>query len=360
MEKVCIFCGQRPINKTREHIIPKWLIELTGNPKRFGFFGFYKKDEDLKEMHLSFDRFTFPACKECNDEFSKLEASTKPVIIGLLEEKPLDDKEINLILTWLDKVRIGLWIGSLYYNNLFGINPKFYISQGAFTRDRMLILYKNNYSKKRLNFIGVHHVFQMLPICFTLIINNYAFTNIAKIFLLSKGFGLAVPKQEYILPSSNPNLIKFIMGSQEINNNIVDFNFEKKCTEFYQPILNKTYLNWILPKLNDEHKKIVFKNAKAGIGYVFYNSDGKIMKYPSVKKDTWIPTTIDMPFLEFFRLIGMQTLEIQNYYFEMGTRMYDPKLESEFQSQKKIALHVNNILKERLYKRDFKEFKLLD
>ena len=69
MGKVCVFCGKKPMEKTGEHIIPQWLIKLTGNPKRFGFFGFYKENNGLKEMHLVFDQFKFPACEKCNKEY---------------------------------------------------------------------------------------------------------------------------------------------------------------------------------------------------------------------------------------------------------------------------------------------------
>jgi hypothetical protein len=30
MAEVCVFCGERPQSKTKEHVIPKWLIEMTG------------------------------------------------------------------------------------------------------------------------------------------------------------------------------------------------------------------------------------------------------------------------------------------------------------------------------------------
>jgi len=356
MEKVCVFCGQRPLEKTREHVIPKWLIELTGDPKRFAFFGHYKGSNDLKEMHLIFDQFTFPACEKCNKGFDELEALAKLVVIDLLKENPLDSKDINLLLTWLDKVRIGLWLGSLFYNNPLGIDPNFYINQGTSTRDRMMIIYKNRIKQKRLNFIGIHHVFRMLPICYTLIINNYAITNIAKIFLLSKGFGLAIPNHEYVL-TSRGNLIMFKPGSQKINYPLVDITFDKNCTEFYQLILEKPFLGKILPKLHTKHKKKVFINEKSGIGKIFYLKDRDLIEYPRKKTKNWIPPSLDMSFLEFFRLIGMQTLEIQNHYFIKGSRMFDSKLEPEFKKQKAFALSINNILLERLRNRDFEEFK---
>ena len=38
-KKICVFCGKKPIEKTNEHIIPLWLIEYTGDPKRKIFLG---------------------------------------------------------------------------------------------------------------------------------------------------------------------------------------------------------------------------------------------------------------------------------------------------------------------------------
>ncbi len=354
MEKVCIFCGQRPYNKTKEHVIPKWLIELTGSPKRYGFFGYYNEDKGPKEMHLSFNDFTFPACEKCNKTYSDLEAKTKPVILELLDEKPLDGKDINIILTWFDKVRIGLWLGSLYYNNILGINPNFYIDQGTFSRDRMVLIYKNKPIKKRLNFIGVYHAFQMHPICFTLIINNFAFTNVAKNLLLSENFGLAVLQEDIIFKRGGAGIIK--KGSQKISYPLVDFNFEKNCTEFYQPNLSDYYSKQIFSMINDEHREKIFISKSSKIGNIFYHRDGSLIKYPTKKNRSWVPPSFDLPFLEFFRIIGMQSLQIQNHYFKKKSIIFDPKLSSEFKKQQQFALKYNNILLERLEKRDFEEF----
>jgi len=34
LEKHCIFCGECPVDKTKEHVFPEWLIKMTGNSKR--------------------------------------------------------------------------------------------------------------------------------------------------------------------------------------------------------------------------------------------------------------------------------------------------------------------------------------
>ncbi|KKN09837.1 hypothetical protein LCGC14_1042600 [marine sediment metagenome] len=49
MEKTCIFCGKSPENKTKERIIPKWLIEFTKqNYEKLPFGPYYKFDDSNK------------------------------------------------------------------------------------------------------------------------------------------------------------------------------------------------------------------------------------------------------------------------------------------------------------------------
>jgi hypothetical protein len=47
--KRCIFCGNPPSAKNKEHVVPKWLIELTGDPKREWYLGLYFGEPRLEE-----------------------------------------------------------------------------------------------------------------------------------------------------------------------------------------------------------------------------------------------------------------------------------------------------------------------
>ena len=66
MEKVCIFCGERPASKNLEHVLPQWLIKLTGHPKRMAKFGYDKDFEKggVVKRSFAFNAFKFPSCKE--------------------------------------------------------------------------------------------------------------------------------------------------------------------------------------------------------------------------------------------------------------------------------------------------------
>src|SRR5450755_2969832 len=128
MEKTCIFCGRRPEAKTKEHVIPKWLIKMTGDPKRKVSFGTYNL-KGKPPTALAFDQLTFPACDECNVAFSDLEGRARTVTEQLLGRGPLTSTDFVCLLDWLDKVRIGMWLGLLWLEgNPWGINPKFHIS----------------------------------------------------------------------------------------------------------------------------------------------------------------------------------------------------------------------------------------
>src|SRR4051812_36563187 len=77
--KQCVFCGLHPAERTKEHVLPLWLIELTGDPKREADFQLWNVTRKF-----SYDQFTARACKECNNEWGKLESQVKPVIEGLV------------------------------------------------------------------------------------------------------------------------------------------------------------------------------------------------------------------------------------------------------------------------------------
>jgi hypothetical protein len=136
MAKTCVFCGQRPESKTKEHVIPKWLIATTGDPKRQVSFGTYNV-KDKAPTALAFDQLAFPACGKCNSDFSRLEDRAKRVVQELLARESLTCVDFNCLLDWLDKVRTGIWLGLLWLEgNPWGIVPKFHISSRLRLHDR--------------------------------------------------------------------------------------------------------------------------------------------------------------------------------------------------------------------------------
>ena len=232
MKKVCIFCGENPVNKNKEHIIPKWLIEMTGDPKRVA--NIFRNGNDY--VRFSWQSYAFPACEECNDYYSDLEAKTKKVIENLLNEKSVCHNDFNILLDWLDKVRIGIWLGNLMLKKV-DLDPNYYINQRIGKKDRVCILYKINDNEKGIGIIGTHTLaFEGCPSCFSLVINNLVLINYSKEVMLLKNMGFPYPN-EYYYDNDYTIFDKINNGTCEIKYPIIDSLLYKPATRFYQSII---------------------------------------------------------------------------------------------------------------------------
>jgi hypothetical protein len=196
-EKRCIFCGNRPSEKNKEHVIPQWLIELTGDPNRIWHLGVKFGDPDKPPRQFAADQYQFPACEACNSRYSKLEDRTKANITKLLNKEGLSAAEWDDLLDWFDKVRIGLFIGNLMLNKDLPIpNPKFFIDQRIGAKDRCVLVYPIRADYVGLHMIGAGDpVFFHQPTAFMLSINNLLFVNLSTDFLLAARMGFPFPRK---------------------------------------------------------------------------------------------------------------------------------------------------------------------
>lgn len=208
--KFCIFCGKTPTNKNNEHVIPQWLIKLTGDPKRVVNFG-----NDILEDIKTFDwsSFKFPSCTTCNDKYSEIEAHVKPIVEKLLLSKELTNIEALLLLDWMDKVRIGLWLGYSYlFEGIEKVNPKFFIDDRVAKKDRALIIHMfNKDAGKGINFFGPETpIFKRHPSCFGLRINNIFLVSISDDYLVSEICGFTpYPKKISITKDGHYHFSRF-------------------------------------------------------------------------------------------------------------------------------------------------------
>jgi hypothetical protein len=188
--KTCIFCGGRPSKKSKEHVLPRWLLRLTGDPKRLARFGPTWEDSH-RIREFSFDAFTFPACRNCNDKFSHLEGRAASVVEALLDDNPLNGLQVSTLLDWLDKVRVGLWLAmSALDGNIANVKPKFYIESRLRMHDRMVAIFRCAPDLPPLNFFGtVGFGFQYSPTCFALKVKHMMLLNASSPFLCSKSLG---------------------------------------------------------------------------------------------------------------------------------------------------------------------------
>lgn len=351
MEKTCIFCGKSPENKTKERIIPKWLIEFTKqNYEKLPFGPYYKFDESNKlilDFHtFYFKNFVYPACETCNNENSELERRAKVVVLKLLNKKPLCNIDFNLLLTWFDKIRIGLYIANIYNSqNIFGIQPKFYINQGAQSKDRMLLIYKMHDREDYLLFGGVGlPAFIHYPLSFFLIINNFGFLNICDDFLLAKRFGLPYPEKRFLWYDQNFEVL--VPGTNKIEYPVINIKYQETCTQIYQPILNNSLKNLIKKKSSENHYKQVFSTTDSKFGKIFYKKPNMpIQEYQKEENQDWIPSKNEIltkgNIMEYLTLIS---LKVQNHYlFEYGVEIALER--SRVINQKfKLAIELNKAI----------------
>lgn len=184
----CVFCGLRPESKTKEHVIPLWLIELTGNPNRTIRVG------SFEQKRFAFDQLVFPACESCNATYSELEQNVKPIMLRLLNGKPINEPQAETLLDWFDKIRIGLWLGGLMlFKNPSGIDPNYYIStrERIQNRDRILYIARANEGERALSFHAIDDfVFQHVPCFMLLYVNGLSFVSASFVGLCGSALGL--------------------------------------------------------------------------------------------------------------------------------------------------------------------------
>lgn len=241
--KTCIFCGNPPTEKNKEHVIPQWLIELTGNKTRPIIANFDKATR--KPRKYSFKAFTFPACESCNTKYSHLEAQAKNVLTKVVDQHQVTVNEISTLLDWFDKVRIGLWMAQYHLDrNPGGISPNFYISTRIGVKDRALGVARLNGMPNGINWVGVETpLFLRSPSCFGIRINDLVFLNISFEFLLSKTLGFPFPSNYVFLPKDRRCEVEITHGHELITMPVLPFSPGLNMQWMLQPILNSELLN---------------------------------------------------------------------------------------------------------------------
>jgi len=239
MAKYCVFCGEPPTEKNKEHVLPRWLIELTGDPNRKARLGFRFGTESPADFReFAFDQFTFPACEACNLEHSNLEAHAKDLMLHVLASNALEPKEISALLDWFDKVRVGLWLGFHQLNkNFFDVKPNFHIARRIGQFDRALFIQQSDFSGTRLSFGGVDTpAFSYVPSAFTLIVNNFYFTNLSSAFLLARRLGFPYPRDMSLLPDRQETFSELQSGRERVMRPVLQHTLPKQSVAIYQPM----------------------------------------------------------------------------------------------------------------------------
>ena len=166
--------------------MPKWLLKLTGDPRRNATFSL------SQPIEFSYQNFTVPACEACNATGAILESSCRPVVEKLLCRDLITADEGAILLDWADKVRIGLWLAGLMLGkNPAGIEPHFHINIRTGEKDRILYLMDTTQQTKALRFHPIDDpIFHHAPQFGFLQINHICFAMLSGLGVVAGTLGL--------------------------------------------------------------------------------------------------------------------------------------------------------------------------
>ncbi len=275
--KFCIFCGQPPSDKNKEHVLPQWLIKLTGDPKRTARFGFISQPgQPSTPREYSFDRFTFPACEACNTKHSFLENQAKSVVEKLLNRRAVDSGELSSLLDWFDKVRVGLWLGFQQLSkNSLDVEPNFHIEKRIGQFDRMVIVERYAPAEKRLSMGGVDTpAFGITPSAFTLTINDLLFTNISFSCLVARRLGFPYPSDSQLSRDREGFMHQFEKGRRRVMRPVLQRSIRERGVILYQPMFANGLVDGEVSEYDDPYVRAHSLDYDKGIGSVFIESRG--------------------------------------------------------------------------------------
>lgn len=263
MRKMCVFCGHRPVDKNKEHVIPQWLIRETGRTK--------SPIIDSPDKKIGFMAFTMPACTACNERYSKFESAAQLVMQKVLGGVSVNATEINTLLDWFDKVRVGLWLAGAYLNpEKYDFQPKISIDTRVGKLDRALIVEKIDMpaTDKGILIEGLDSpIFVYSPSVFQMLINNYSFTSASCENLVSNKLGFPIIT-DVTLVSGGRTSGKLQSGREKVTHPVIkDFAPSDNQIILYQPIFSQFKNN---PVCKTKYVQKYSLDYDAGVGGIFY------------------------------------------------------------------------------------------
>ncbi len=254
--KRCVFCGAAPDTKTKEHVLPVWLIEATGDPKEPVPLGMDRRTGKVR--FFPFKSLVLPACKACNEAFATLEASAARVVKAIFAREDLTENDARTLLDWLDKVRIGLWLWELSMGpQQLRIEPRFHVFQRLREKDRLVFVVPLDDDLRGLSFFGTQtRAFVLSPSCFGLAINNVAFLNVSFDYLLARRLGFPYMEDWHALGRGKPEFAFLRIGTGEINPPMLPGRLQMPGITFGQCLFG--------PNLEETQTRNLYQTAAVG------------------------------------------------------------------------------------------------
>lgn len=311
MAQFCIFCGKKPENKNKEHVIPQWLSKETNRYKRVCHL------DGVTDKQIPFSQLTFPACTECNSKFAQLESQAQSILADIRAGKSLDAMQIHTFLDWMDKIRVGLWLGELTLSNqIEQANPKFHIADRVGLKDRVLMIERIADFGKGLAFVGVAtDLFLDSPSVFQLIIDNYVFTSASEHGLVSGKLGFPNVSKIHKSDDRVKNYSDVTPGrNRAVHPVVMNMMASPMRTIIYQPIFRAFNADqrqmWDNPYVRAH--SLSFEH---GVGGIFYQKNNNTVQYLDGESRVNISPKQDTPYCDVEK-VYLRTLSLQNYVLE--------------------------------------------
>lgn len=354
--RFCVFCGKPPENKNKEHVLPQWLIELTGAPNRVVNFGI--NYENNKVINFAWSQFVVPACEACNSSYSDLENQVKPLIEKTLSREAIKAKEWIIVFNWLDKVRVGLWLAyHLIQKNPTQLEPRYFIDNRINTKDRMLCVYPVKNNRDGLNGFGAETLlFHRNPSSIALRINDIIIINMSSDSLFLGRCGFPFPKTRRInLEKENEGTIltSNYAFTEKIKHPILRQSIIKPSVHLYQPII-QTDINGNYPEvdssteyLQSDFIKMHTIKGEEGHGILFRQFSDKVI--PIYDKNELIEfDEINQSQSRPLYKILAQVFDFQIYCHQLNeVHCSDKQIMRNHIEKDKMLIKINKILKSR-------------
>lgn len=279
-------------------MIPTWLIELTGDPKRRVRIGLdLTSTPPLKKREFAFDSFTFPACEECNSSFSDLESRAKRIVTRMLERRPLTFADLTIFMDWLDKVRVGLWLGGIMLNkNCHGVRPSFHIQRRIGSADRFVAIYETDDDKSEgLSWGGTDSpAFHFMPSCFSLTVNRFCFVSVSSDFLFAQRIGFPYPKARYY-DETGKHRVSLAPGTEAVSWPLFDYDFGAACRQVWQPAVPWRQITPTgagsdpLGLYDSDYIRDMCLDYEAGVGKIFTWTPNGLEALDGLASTCWLP-----------------------------------------------------------------------
>ncbi|MFN3779244.1 MAG: hypothetical protein ACK4SI_09645 [Brevundimonas aurantiaca] len=281
---------------------------MTGDPKRRVVLGVNHSDARPIRV-FAFDQFTFPACDACNNAYSHLESVVAPIVVKLRQKEAVSELEVDTLLDWLDKVRIGLWLGTRYLNNnLAEVDPLFHITSRMGQSDRALFITHTD-AADGLTVCGVYSLmFALMPSVFGLRINDMLLVSASTDLMISKSLGFPYASHRWATEGVEVGLT-VQPGTERVSP--IDFGAQYRfpALKIFQPMYRK-HLAVGMQQHRSEYIRGHSLNPLYGRGRVLVQSDrpgrwGGISADDHLCAELVVPKDLSVEF-------GASALELQN------------------------------------------------